>query len=107
MDLPTTPVVAPKPRGTNALSIILAIAVAVAIGGVAFAAGRLTAPVAAVTAGIQTGLGNGNGHFGGNFPDGPLAGVSSSNVGSFFIVPAGGWMAARNLPWQEPSDGTH
>ena len=49
--------------GGRLLNIVLVVAAAVAIGGVAFAVGRNTAPVSA-----STGTGRGNGTFGGAFP---------------------------------------
>jgi hypothetical protein len=53
-------------------SAILVLAALVAVGGVTFAVGRLTAPTAAAAA--RTGIGGGNGNFGnGNFGNGPRA----------------------------------
>ena len=60
--------------GGRWLNVILAIAAAVAIGGVAFAAGRTTAPVSATT-------GNGRGNFGGAFPGGSFAPRASGAPG--------------------------
>jgi hypothetical protein len=72
---PSQPVAPARPavraRGATILNGVLAVAVALAIGGVAFAAGRLTAPAAAAGAfgnggpGQFFGNGNGNGN-GGN-----------------------------------------
>ena len=67
----TGPVMTPGPAassrksgsGGRLLNIVLVVAAAVAIGGVAFAVGRNTAPVSA-----STGTGRGNGTFGGAFP---------------------------------------
>jgi hypothetical protein len=59
MDIPTNPVVAPRPRGTSALSVLLGIALLIAIGGVAFAAGRLTAPSTATANGGAPGFARG------------------------------------------------
>ena len=75
--VPTAPVAAAGPAmtpgpaassrksgsGGRLLNIVLVVAAAVAIGGVAFAVGRNTAPVSA-----STGAGRGNGTFGGAFP---------------------------------------
>jgi hypothetical protein len=86
--VPTSPVVpssvgtAPPPivvakktgSGGRLLNIVLAAAVAVAIGGVAFAVGRSTAPVSAAT-----GAGRG-GNFGG-FPGGSFAPRASGQPG--------------------------
>lgn len=69
--------VAPQPvavtrkasSGGRLLNVVLAVAVAVAIGGVAFAAGRSTAPVSAATGG-RGALGGGAGFPGGSFAPG-------------------------------------
>jgi hypothetical protein len=50
--------VPPKKSGSRLLNVVLGFAVFVAIGGVAFAAGRLTAPASAATA-FTPGTGNG------------------------------------------------
>jgi hypothetical protein len=65
-------------RGARWVNVALAIAVAIAIGGVGFAAGRLTSPASA------TGAANGGGRvFGnGNFPGGPFpSGIGGGNDG--------------------------
>ncbi len=73
---PTEPVPAARPKGKSGTSgwinVLLGLAVAVAIGGVAFAAGRMTAPAAAaggfgrnVPGGFQGGGYFGRGYFGG------------------------------------------
>jgi hypothetical protein len=50
--LPLASVIArPKASGGRGTSLLLVLAGAIAIGGIAFAAGRLTAPAAATTAG--------------------------------------------------------
>jgi hypothetical protein len=60
--LPLASVIAkPKSSGGRGTSLLLMLAGAIAIGGIAFAAGRLTAPAAATTAGRF-----GNGQFPGN-----------------------------------------
>jgi hypothetical protein len=69
----------PKRRSSGGwLNVILVVAVVVAVGGVAFAIGRNTAPVAAASA-------RGNGLFGnGNFPFGSFApGASGAPGGGF------------------------
>ena len=70
-----TPVVVTKKGGSGGrlLNVVLAVAIAVAIGGVAFAAGRTTAPVSAAT-------GNGRGT-GGAFPGGSFAPRASGQPG--------------------------
>jgi hypothetical protein len=60
----------PKSRASSALNVVLGLALVVAIAGVAFAAGRGTAPAAAVTG--PTGFGQG-----GNFP-----GANGGNAGN-------------------------
>ena len=67
--------VTPTPRRSSSgrwLNLLLAVAAAVAVGGIAFAVGRSTAPVAA--AGFGRGLGNGGTFVGGSFdPNGSFA----------------------------------
>ena len=53
------PLIAADRRRTSALSLLLGFALVVAIGGVAFAAGRLTAPVTAAATGTRGGNGTG------------------------------------------------
>jgi hypothetical protein len=80
------PVQAPVVRsrgGGMLVNVLLALALVVAVGGVAFAAGRATAPVAAAATG-RTGFG-GNG--GGGFAGGPTA---SGAPGAGFGGAAGG-----------------
>jgi hypothetical protein len=72
--------VAPAPRTTarrgpaSWINVLLGLAFAVAIGGLAFAAGRMTAPAAAAANGLDGRTGNGrvfgNGEFPGNFGGG-------------------------------------
>jgi hypothetical protein len=73
---PAAPIVVAKKGGSSGrlLNIVLAAAVAVAIGGVAFAVGRTTAPVSAAT-------GAGRGGFGGAFPGGSFAPRASGQPG--------------------------
>jgi hypothetical protein len=72
-EVPPQPVAVatPKRRGGSPgwLNVLLGLAVAVAIGGVAFAAGRMTAPA---TASVNAGNGGNGGRFfqGGNVPEG-------------------------------------
>jgi hypothetical protein len=64
---PVRPVTAPPRRSSSGrwLNLLLAVAAAVAVGGIAFAVGRSTAPVAA--AGFGRGLGNGGTFVRGSF----------------------------------------
>jgi hypothetical protein len=85
--VPTSPVVTSTPviagpaslparrtsSGGRLLNLVLVLAAAVAIGGVAFAVGRGTAPVAAA--------GNGRGNVGGVFPGGSFAPRGSGQPG--------------------------
>ncbi len=79
--VPSAPVVQSPKRGSSGgwLNVILVVAVVVAVGGVAFAIGRNTAPVAAAS-------GRGNGAFGnGNFARGSFTpGASGGPGGGFF-----------------------
>jgi hypothetical protein len=60
-----------KPASGRALNVLLGLAAAVAIGGVAFTIGRSTAPVAAATGAFGPGgFGNGNGLPGASFAPG-------------------------------------
>jgi len=75
----TAPVVKPRNKSSRAVNLLLGVAIAVAIGGVAFAIGRGTAPAATTagafppnggqffTDGNGPGNGNGNGGTGPNF----------------------------------------
>ena len=72
------PAIVPAARKTSGggrwLNVVLVVAAAVAIGGVAFAVGRTTAPVSATT-------GNGRGTLGGVFPGGSFAPRASGAPG--------------------------
>ena len=70
---PSPAVAGTRPRSLSWVNAALALALAVAIGGIGFAAGRLTAPAALAAA---NGTGRfGNGAFpGGNFPGGNVPG---------------------------------
>ncbi len=77
-----------KPRSSSGrwLNLLLGVAVAVAIGGVAFAVGRSTAPAQAAT--FQRGTGPGNGNFvfpGGSFDPNaiPSGGANGGANGGF------------------------
>ena len=71
-----------RPRGSMWVNVALAVALAVAIGGVGFAAGRMTAP--ASTAGSGTGR-FGTGTFpGGNLPGGGYFGDNGGTGGGGF-----------------------
>jgi hypothetical protein len=81
---PVQPVVAPaKPRKSSSgrwLNVLLGVAVAFAIGGVAFAIGRTTAPASAATG--NRGAFNGGFVGGGNGPTGSF--TPGANGGAFF-----------------------
>lgn len=77
------PVTTKKPASgpsSRVVNIVLGVAAVIAIGGVAFAAGRMTAPV--TDAATRAGNGGGNGRFnGGQFPEG-FAGGQGGNGGA-------------------------
>lgn len=82
-EIPPQPVAAAKPTGRGAagwINVALGLALAVAIGGIAFAAGRMTAPAPAAAVG---GNGGGNGRFfgNGNFPGGGYFGGDGNRNG--------------------------
>jgi hypothetical protein len=92
--VPTGPVttVAPPPRkggSSRLLNGLLALALVVAVGGVAFAVGRATAPAAAASTGR---FGNGNGGFvgNGNFPQGSFTPGQGNFRGGGGVFGAGG-----------------
>ena len=72
MSSPLAPIVAEKKRA-SALSLLLGFALVVAVGGVAFAAGRLTAPAPAAASG------GGRGTFGGGGGTGTGTGFGGGN----------------------------
>jgi hypothetical protein len=74
---PATPLVKPK-SSSRVLNAVLAVALLVAVGGVAFAVGRSTAPVAA------TGRGN--------FPGGGLLGVPQASLAPGESAAPGGFL---------------
>ncbi|HEY2887118.1 MAG TPA: hypothetical protein VGJ17_00750 [Candidatus Limnocylindrales bacterium] len=85
---------APQPRARRGpaswINVLLGLAFAVAIGGVAFAAGRMTAPAAAAANGLGSGTGNGGRVFGnGEFP-GNFGGGNGGNGGAGGIGRGGG-----------------
>lgn len=59
-----------RPRGMGWVNVALAVAIAIAIGGIAFAAGRMTAPAAASAAGGNGRTFGNGGQFPGGFPGG-------------------------------------
>jgi hypothetical protein len=91
---PTEPVAAarPKPRSATPgwINVALGLAVAVAIGGVAFAAGRITAP--ATVAGANNGFGRNvpGGFQGGGYFRGGELGVPGDGQGGRGLFGAGG-----------------
>jgi len=88
---PAPPAVVPAPgrRSDRAFGILLVVAALIAVGGLAFAGGRLTAPAATATG--TGGLGGRNDGFGGNggFP-GPFAsgapGLGRAGLGSGVLL---------------------
>ena len=93
--VPLTPAAASRSRSSGRfLNIVLGVAVAVAIGGVAFAVGRTTAPVSAAT-----GITRGNG--GAAFPRGSF--VPGANGGPTFV--RGGFGAPTISGTVESVDG--
>jgi hypothetical protein len=96
MNVPPAPVVIQPRRGPSAVNVVLALAVMVALGGVAFAAGRVTAPAAtnsAVTgfpgrggAGTGTaGTGTGAGGYGGAGFGGRAGGAGALGGGNLTL----------------------
>jgi hypothetical protein len=84
---PPSPVPVRRRGGPAMMSIVLGVAVLFAIGGVAFAAGRLTAPAAATAAGnggfgAGRGAGNGGGNGAGNAGNGAGNGFGFGNGGA-------------------------
>jgi hypothetical protein len=81
---PGTPVVRVQPRkaGSMWLNVVLGLAALVAVGGIAFAVGRNTAP--AVTGGARGGNFPGGNFPGGNFPGGSFAPDASGGLGGAF-----------------------
>ncbi|HEY3335813.1 MAG TPA: hypothetical protein VGK16_11330 [Candidatus Limnocylindrales bacterium] len=55
--VPVAPVVRPRPRGGGLTNTVLTLAALVAVGGVAFAAGRATAPASPAAGAVRTGTG--------------------------------------------------
>ena len=88
MSSPLAAIVAPK-RGTSALNLLLGLGLVVAIGGVAFASGRLTAPAAAA-AGNGTGTGFGRGGNGTGFTPGASGAPGGAGFGGGGVFGAGG-----------------
>jgi pilus assembly protein FimV len=82
LQVPGTPIVPVRKSGTSIINIVLALAVMVAIGGVAFAVGRITAPATAAAAGTG---GLGRGGFGG----------AAGGTGAFGGTGAAGGTGAR------------
>jgi hypothetical protein len=78
---PLAPLIVEKRRGSSALTLLLGVALVVAVGGVAFAAGRLTAPAtAASTTGLGRG-GNGTGFGGAGAAPGASGGTGAGAGG--------------------------
>jgi len=73
---PPPPVIAPAKKGDRAFRVLLAVGLLVAVGGVTFAVGRVTAPAAAAT---PAGFGNGGFPNGGTGANG--AGTGGAGLG--------------------------
>jgi hypothetical protein len=88
--LPITPARKPAGPSSRVVNVVLGLAAIVAIGGLAFAAGRMTAPTTAAA----DGNGNGNGRFGngqfpggnGPFPSGDLVPGGGRGTGAGFLT---------------------
>ena len=78
---PPPPVIAPAKKGDRTFRVLLAVGLLVAVGGVTFAVGRVTAPAAASTRG---GLGNGGFANGGAGAGGTGAGGAGFGRGAGF-----------------------
>lgn len=88
--LPIAPGRKPSASNSRVVNLLLGLAAVIAVGGLAFAAGRMTVPAAATT-----GDGNGPGAFGnGNFPD---FGNGGGGGGAGFQGGVGGVQAAGVL----------
>lgn len=87
---PLTPV-KPTRKGSGVLNVLLGLGLVVAVGGIAFAAGRLTAPASASTATGGNG-GTGTGGFGrfGNNPNASFPPGAAGGGAGFFGRGAGG-----------------
>jgi hypothetical protein len=82
-----TPTGAARP-GARWVNVALAVAVAIAIGGVGFAAGRMTAPASAIGAGNGRFFGNGTVPGGGYFP-GRFGNGTGADAGRGFLGAGG------------------
>jgi hypothetical protein len=80
--------------GGRLLNLVLVVAAAVAIGGVAFAVGRGTAPVSAATGAGRGNFGNGGGFPGGSFAPG-ASGQPGRGFGGGFGGFGGGGLTVR------------
>lgn len=79
---PLVPTMTAKKNRASAGTALLLVGALVAIGGVAFAVGRVTAPAAATTSGLGAGAGPGNGgEFGGFGGNGGFGGAGRAGGG--------------------------
>jgi hypothetical protein len=85
---PPPPVIAPVKKADRTFTILLAVGLLIAVGGVTFAVGRITAPAAAATTRGNGGFGNGgfgNGGAGGTGAAG-AAGLGRGGFGGGVLV---------------------
>jgi hypothetical protein len=85
---PPPPVIAPAKKADRTFTILLAVGLLIAVGGVTFAVGRITAPAAAATTRGNGGFGNGgfaNGGAGGTGAAG-AAGLGRGGFGGGVLV---------------------
>ena len=85
---PPPPVIAPAKKADRTFAILLAVGLLIAVGGVTFAVGRITAPAAAATTRGNGGFGNGgfgNGGAGGTGAAG-AAGLGRGGFGGGVLV---------------------
>lgn len=80
---PPPPVIAPAKKADRTFTILLAVGLLIAVGGVTFAVGRITAPAAAATTRGNGGFGNGGFPAGGTGAAGAGAGAAGLGRGGF------------------------
>ena len=83
---PPPPVIAPVKKGDRTFTILLAVGLLIAVGGVAFAVGRVTAPVQAATTRGTFGAGGFGGAAGAGAGTGGAAGLGRGGFGGGVLV---------------------